>query len=103
MLRAWLFGLFESKGFLGHLSFEKQTLKLLVDSCVYVDRVALAHLTCQIIHLALVNNQHCLTGQDVGRGRFSIHDWRLRYEHWWWHYKVLLILHSSILEINFRV
>jgi hypothetical protein len=103
MLRAWLFRLFESESFLGHLSFEKQALKLLVNSCVHVDRVALAHLTCQIIHLALVNNQHCLTGQDVGRGRFSIHNWRLRYEHWWWHYKVLLILHSSILEINFRV
>lgn len=55
MLCARLFRLLQSESFLRHLSFEEQSLQLLVNSSINVDRITLTHLACQIVHLALVN------------------------------------------------
>lgn len=65
VLRRWLLLLFKSEGFLCHLSLKEKALELLVNASVYVNGVSLSHLSGQVVHLTLINNELLLARNHV--------------------------------------
>lgn len=90
-----------SECFMGKLGFNKEPLEYLEHASIYINAVAITHLSCEVVHLRLVNNQYCLA-RYIRCCSLCVHYW-LWQNHGWGHYKIFLVLHACVFEVDFGV